>query len=184
MKFNNIINRLLREMHDESIAQTIPALDGQREVYVTTLLTKCDPSLEYADDEDDGIFDDNITPNGSSRCRVSADSDTRYVDGIERLGNGWGGASYWDADCLGEVVYTGKDFNNALNTYRDLIPPSTPDHVTQQALHQANKLKSVFGAFKVISIRNSGLEDFVFGVDVDVDAYNAAKQAADDLKDF
>jgi hypothetical protein len=161
-------------MDGESIELTIPALDGQREVYVTTLLTT------YPDNEEI-ICSLSEDPNNEETI-----VEEQHVNDVERLGNGWGGASYWDADCLGEVVYVGKNFNNALETYKDLISQQkiTSQQTVQDALHQANKLKHIVGVFKVISICQSGITDLVFGVEVDVDAYNTAKHAADDLKDF
>ena len=139
----------------------IPALDGGREIYIT----------------------DTLLYSGERNALILKST----VKEIERLYDQTDMVDYWEYNNGAKLVHTGVNFDQAracILEHMQMGDKLNRPIIIDRILEQVDRLKAVVGTFKVMVIYKDDYEYIAFGVDVDLNAYNAAKHAAEDLSDF
>ena len=158
MNFNALVNHIVKE----SLAVNIPVLDGEREIYYIFI--------------NDYLL---INPDSGGMTRMS------------RGLNMWGHTE--------ETIVSG--YEQAMDIVKDqcrrkawarYMSEQQLQEVIQTIVERLQPLKHIKGTWRVVNVGSNDYggcvdvfsKEFIVGVEVDVDAYNTAKHAADDLKDF
>jgi hypothetical protein len=142
-------------------AKKIPALNGGREIYATE-------AFIYHNELNAAILRSTIKP----LERVYDDLDLIYG---------------WDFNYGGRVMYTGDNFDQARASLVECMEVQEKLNnatIINRILEQVDILKEVVGTFKVISLDAPSYEYITFGIEVNLDAYNAASHSQEDLLGF
>lgn len=164
MNFNSIVNSVLSEWEQHPITH-IPALDGKREYYCLH------------------VFENTM------RTYASRYASPLTVGDLFRIPSGQEGLSIDEP----ELLHTGSSFSQAFDVFVECFEYIGGDLVSKAISQQSYKddvidrcMSTLKPAIDVIGVWSVYLSEssVTICVDVDMDAYNTAKQAAEDLKDF
>ena len=135
----------------------IPALDGGREIYITDILLFSEKGNVLS------------TLKKVKRLYSQTDIEDCWESSLNVVHTG---VNFDQARaCILEHMQMGKKLNNSV--------------IINSILEQVDTLKAIVGTFKVVAVvHRDDYEYIAFGVDVNLNAYNAAKHAAEDLSDF